>query len=59
MPKTKYPHLIVTWETAPDPKPDALEKAFAMLFKPGDLRPKCRGVDKPGVYANVHDDPKH
>lgn len=59
MRKTKHPPLIVIWETAPNPKPDAVDKAFAMLFKPGDCGPKRPRVDKPCVYANVPNDSKN
>jgi hypothetical protein len=58
MRNAKRRQLIVIWETAPDSRPDVVEKAFAFLFQSGDFAVFSRRFDKPPVYANVPDNPK-
>jgi hypothetical protein len=52
----KLPKLKVIWEPVPDPDPEALTKAFAMLFERGPYGPDRRRFDKSRGSANVHDD---
>lgn len=53
MPKASTEKMKVIWEAVPDPDPEALQKAFAMLFKRGPYAPTRRGLDKTGAYAIV------
>jgi len=49
------PKLIATYEPVPDPDPEALLRAFAMLFQRGPYAPGKRRVDKDRQSANVQD----
>lgn len=53
MPQAKTEKIEVIWETVPDPDPEALHKAFAMLFKRGPYAPNRRRLDKNCPDANV------
>ncbi len=52
---TKLTAIAVFWEQVPDPDPEALKKAFRMLFQASSPLEPDR-LDKACRYANVHND---
>ncbi len=59
MTTTKPRNITVIWETVPDADQEAIDKAFAMLFRRGAYFPKHRRFDKTGDSANVQGDEDH
>ena len=51
--------LEAIYETVPDPNPEALLKAFALLFQRGPYAPEKRRFDKNSQSSNVQDGIDH